>query len=320
MQWAVGLELLLLSADPWRLVLSTDHPNGGTFLSYPRLIRLLMDRAYRDEQIARLKPEAVRGTALADGLTREYSLYEIAIVTRAAPARLLGLGTKGHLGPGADADVAIYAPDADVETMFSDAASRPQGRACAWSRTASCAESRTGGRSRSSRATTIRGSSAASARVLEDEGSLAFDDYVIDEEEVAPLELERRAHPRHLRRGLRHARDPGRDHGPHRSSWARTPAAVDDGLRHVGDRLQGRGGSRGGARCRGDPRRPPRRQRPALRLRCRRPRQARGRARRPDGPHLPHHRVLRRPARGPGARRRRQRCSATSATAISRAR
>ena len=33
------------------IVLSTDHPNGGSFLSYPRLIRLLMDREFRNEQI-----------------------------------------------------------------------------------------------------------------------------------------------------------------------------------------------------------------------------------------------------------------------------
>ena len=51
LQWGIGLELFLLSRDPWRLVLSTDHPNGGSFLSYPRLIRLLMDREFRNEQI-----------------------------------------------------------------------------------------------------------------------------------------------------------------------------------------------------------------------------------------------------------------------------
>jgi formylmethanofuran dehydrogenase subunit A len=118
LQWAIGLELLLLSPDPWRLVLSTDHPNGGSFLSYPRLIRLLMDRSFRDEQIARVQPEGLAGTALADGLSREYSLFEIAIVTRAGPARLLGLPDKGHLGPGADADVALYAPHDDKEKMF----------------------------------------------------------------------------------------------------------------------------------------------------------------------------------------------------------
>jgi formylmethanofuran dehydrogenase subunit A len=50
LQWAVGLELFLLSADPWRVVLSTDHPNGGSFLSYPALIQLLMDRNVREEQ------------------------------------------------------------------------------------------------------------------------------------------------------------------------------------------------------------------------------------------------------------------------------
>ena len=41
-------------------------------------------------------------------LKREYSLFEIATMTRAAPARLLGLADRGHLGPGALADVAVY--------------------------------------------------------------------------------------------------------------------------------------------------------------------------------------------------------------------
>jgi formylmethanofuran dehydrogenase subunit A len=119
LQWAIGLELFLLSSDPWRLVLSTDHPNGGSFKSYPELIRLLMDRAYRDEQIGRVEPKLLAGSALTDGLAREYSLTEIAIVTRAGPARMLGLLSKGHLGVGADADVTIYMPDADRATMFS---------------------------------------------------------------------------------------------------------------------------------------------------------------------------------------------------------
>lgn len=118
LQWAVGLELFLLAQDPWRVVLSTDHPNGGTFLSYPELIRLLMDRAYRDERLKGVNQKLLAGSALLDGLTREYTLGEIAIVTRAGPARLLGLAQKGHLGPGADADVTVYAPDADRAKMF----------------------------------------------------------------------------------------------------------------------------------------------------------------------------------------------------------
>jgi formylmethanofuran dehydrogenase subunit A len=118
LQWVVGLELFLLSSDPWRVVLSTDHPNGGSFMSYPELIRLLMDRSYRDELLSRVNPALLAGSALADGIRREYTLEEIAIVTRAGPARLLGLGAKGHLGVGADADVTVYNRQENVAEMF----------------------------------------------------------------------------------------------------------------------------------------------------------------------------------------------------------
>jgi formylmethanofuran dehydrogenase subunit A len=118
LQWGIGLELFLLSRDPWRLVLSTDHPNGGSFLSYPRLIRLLMDRDFRNDQLRRANKRAIQRTVLLDDLDREYTLEEIAIVTRAGPARLLGLRDKGHLGAGADADVTIYDERADREEMF----------------------------------------------------------------------------------------------------------------------------------------------------------------------------------------------------------
>ena len=118
LQWAIGLELFLLNRNPWQVMLSTDHPNGGSFLAYPKLIRLLMDRAFREEEMARANQRAVRRTTLPDGLDREYTLNEIAIITRAAPARRLGLADKGHLGVGADADVTIYHNRADREEMF----------------------------------------------------------------------------------------------------------------------------------------------------------------------------------------------------------
>lgn len=119
LQWGIGLELFLLSQDPWRMVLSTDHPNGGSFASYPRLIRLLMDAEFRKQEIRKVNPKAMKQTVLLDGIDREYSLQEIAIVTRAGPARLLGLKDKGHLGVGADADITIYEEDDDKERMFS---------------------------------------------------------------------------------------------------------------------------------------------------------------------------------------------------------
>src|SRR5207237_9566741 len=117
LQWSTGLELLLLVRDPWRVVLTTDHPNAAPFTSYPHLMRLLMDKPVRDEQFARLHPDVAAQSALRH-ITRELSLYEIAIMTRAAPARLLGLADRGHLGPGAAADVAVYRWQADAEAMF----------------------------------------------------------------------------------------------------------------------------------------------------------------------------------------------------------
>jgi formylmethanofuran dehydrogenase subunit A len=116
-QWAIGLEWYLLVDDPWRVVMSTDHPNGGSFLAYPQIIRLLMDRTYRKDVLKTVHPKVREGSLLKD-LDREYSLSEIAIITRAGPARLLGLKNKGHLGPGADADITIYTPHENKETMF----------------------------------------------------------------------------------------------------------------------------------------------------------------------------------------------------------
>jgi formylmethanofuran dehydrogenase subunit A len=117
LQWAIGLEWYLLVEDPWRVVMSTDHPNGGSFLAYPQIIRLLMDRTYRSDVLKTAHPRLRERCRLAD-LNREYTLNEIAIITRAGPAKILGLADKGHLGPGADADITIYTPHENRETMF----------------------------------------------------------------------------------------------------------------------------------------------------------------------------------------------------------
>jgi formylmethanofuran dehydrogenase subunit A len=116
-QWAVGLELLLLIDDPWRVFLTTDHPNGAAFWRYPEIIQLLMDLDFRREQVNKLPPKARKRIFLGD-LDRRYTLNEIAIITSAGPARALGLPHKGHLGVGADADVAIFNQSSDFARMF----------------------------------------------------------------------------------------------------------------------------------------------------------------------------------------------------------
>jgi len=118
LQWAIGLEIFLSVRDPWRIYLTTDHPNGAPFTSYPHLIRLLTDRTFRDQMFQTINPDA-RAASILGSLTREYSLYEIAIMTRAGPARTLGLTDRGHLGAGAAADIVVYRDEVDRERMFS---------------------------------------------------------------------------------------------------------------------------------------------------------------------------------------------------------
>ena len=120
-QWAAGLELFLLIDDPARVFFTTDHPNGAPFTTYPDIFALLMSRDLRAEWIARLPKEAMAATTLPS-IAREYTLAEIATMTRAAPARLLGLSDRGHLGAGAVADVAVYDDARDRAKMFRSAA------------------------------------------------------------------------------------------------------------------------------------------------------------------------------------------------------
>jgi formylmethanofuran dehydrogenase subunit A len=117
LQWAIGLEIFLLTDDPWRIFLTTDHPNGAPFTSYPHLVRLLMDKNFRNEAFSSLNLDAQAMSTLTS-IDREYSLYEIAIMTRAGAAKLIGLHDRGHLGKGAAADITIYTDDADREKMF----------------------------------------------------------------------------------------------------------------------------------------------------------------------------------------------------------
>jgi formylmethanofuran dehydrogenase subunit A len=108
-QWAIGQELALLIKDPWKVALTTDHPNAGPFIGYPIIISMLMSKKRRDESAADMHSVIYKRAELPS-IDREYDLNEIAIVTRGMTARTLGLDEhgKGHLGVGADGDVAIY--------------------------------------------------------------------------------------------------------------------------------------------------------------------------------------------------------------------
>jgi formylmethanofuran dehydrogenase subunit A len=128
-QWAIGLELALLAKDPMRCHITTDHPNAGPFTRYPRILKWLMSQKARDEQIKAFKnsDKVINGSEIAN-IDRELNLYEVAAMTRAGPAKALGLSHMyGGLKPGLDADLAVYdvnpekenSPD-EIEKAFSN--------------------------------------------------------------------------------------------------------------------------------------------------------------------------------------------------------
>ena len=106
-QWGIGLELALMIKDPWKVYMTTDHPNGGPFIYYPKVMAWLMSRQARTDTMRELNKAVLKRTGLASNY-REYTFNELAVVTRAGTAQALGLKDKGHLGVGADADLAIY--------------------------------------------------------------------------------------------------------------------------------------------------------------------------------------------------------------------
>lgn len=106
-QWGIGLELALMIKDPWKVYMTTDHPNGGPFTYYPKVMAWLMSRQARTDTMRELNKACLKRTGLAN-IYREYTFNELAVVTRAGTAHALGLRDKGHLGVGADADVAVY--------------------------------------------------------------------------------------------------------------------------------------------------------------------------------------------------------------------
>jgi formylmethanofuran dehydrogenase subunit A len=112
-QWAIGLELGLLVKDPWKVLMTTDHPNGGPFTRYPRIIAWLMSREYRERTASEIHKAVEKRSAIST-IDREYDFSEIAVITRAGQAKALGLhGVKGHLGEGAHGDISVYDIDPD---------------------------------------------------------------------------------------------------------------------------------------------------------------------------------------------------------------
>jgi len=93
---ALGAMRLALQYQGAGLAFSVCGPVLNPTAEFPSYFSWLWDRAARPAAWERQLP------------SREFSLAEWVGATRTLPARLLGLADRGHLGPGARADVALF--------------------------------------------------------------------------------------------------------------------------------------------------------------------------------------------------------------------
>ena len=63
-QWGIGIELALEVRDPWKIYITTDHPNGGPFIYYPKVLTWLMSRKARTDTMLDMNKTVFKRTDL----------------------------------------------------------------------------------------------------------------------------------------------------------------------------------------------------------------------------------------------------------------
>ena len=79
-----------------------------------------MDYDFRCSSLDKINKESFAISHLKD-IKRTYSMYDIAIMTRSSPAKILGLKDRGSLKKGSIADISIYDPIKPIDSMFREA-------------------------------------------------------------------------------------------------------------------------------------------------------------------------------------------------------
>ncbi len=106
--WISAIETLLSGGEKHiPLALSFDSPNFGLPHDFGHSLAMLASKSLRDSQGPKIVGSLYNQSILKT-MTSELSLEDLIQLTRVFPARILGIESlKGHLAPGADADVCI---------------------------------------------------------------------------------------------------------------------------------------------------------------------------------------------------------------------
>jgi len=105
--WANGIELALMVDNKWQLQFSVNYPNYADINNVPEIATWLISKDARDEFMTGMNKEFLTNNDLQNN-DKTLTFNEFIIITRASPAKSLGLGNiKGSLRESADADINI---------------------------------------------------------------------------------------------------------------------------------------------------------------------------------------------------------------------
>ncbi|MHA1439688.1 MAG: amidohydrolase family protein [Promethearchaeota archaeon] len=113
--WANAIDLALKIKNKWQVQLSLNYPNYGDINDIPKIATWLVSTDAREKFIKEMNPNFLLETSIKDN-NEVLSFNDFVIITRAGPAKSLGLGNiKGNLGFEADGDLNII--DIDISNV-----------------------------------------------------------------------------------------------------------------------------------------------------------------------------------------------------------
>ncbi|MFX0187973.1 MAG: amidohydrolase family protein [Candidatus Hodarchaeota archaeon] len=105
--WSNALDIALNVKDIWQLQFSINFPNYANITDVPEIAVWLVSKSARDDFMKDMNREFLKDNPLINN-DKTTTFNEFIILTRASPAKSLGLGSiKGNLGVGSDADINI---------------------------------------------------------------------------------------------------------------------------------------------------------------------------------------------------------------------
>ena len=105
--WANGIDIALNVEDKWQLQFSVNYPNYANINNVPEIATWLVSKDARNSFMDGMNKKFLTNNVLQDN-DKTLTFNEYIILTRASPAKSLGLGNiKGCLCEGADADLNI---------------------------------------------------------------------------------------------------------------------------------------------------------------------------------------------------------------------